>query len=118
MKRFIIAVTILILLAMTGVAGAVDGCKSSGLLTGSGAVIAAGGDHAFCSILIITNGSNAATAILYDNASTGSGTEVFKGTVAGASNFGGGDAGTPITLGNGLYLTLSGTGANVIIYYK
>ena len=70
----------------------------------------------FCGILIVTNGSNDASVIVYDNASTASGTELFKGTIAAASNFGGGFVYS--TAVKGIYVDVSGTGAAYIVYYR
>ena len=116
MKRIIILL-LAVFLAMPLMAEAAGDtpCISSGLLVAS-AVLHGGKE--LCSVLIITDGTNAATATIYDNATTSSGTVLFKGTVAGASNFGGGDAGSPVMAGNGLYLLLSGTGASAIVFYR
>ena len=66
---------------------------------------------------IVTDGTNAATCIVYDNASAASGTVLFKGVVAGASNFGGGEWVNGVRASSGLYLDHNGTGAACIVYY-
>lgn len=68
------------------------------------------------SILVITDGTNAATAMLWDN-TAGSGKKLGEWTVPGASQYGGRNWIFPPKFGVGLYLTLSGTGASAIVEY-
>lgn len=68
------------------------------------------------SILIITDGTNAATAMLFDN-TAGSGKKLGEWTVPGASQYGGRNWIFAPKFGVGLYLTLSGTGASAIVEY-
>jgi len=119
MKRLIIlSVTMaLLLVAQLLWAGGDRGCTSTGLLSDNAAIVTSGG-YALCSVLVITDGTNAATAIVYDNAVGAGGTVLFKGVVPGSASFGGGDAGSPISITNGIYFTISGTGANAIVYYR
>jgi len=93
-------------------------CVSSGLLTDNAVVLASGSGRLFCSALIITDGTNAATVTIYDNAVGAAGNVLFKGTVAGASNFGSGPVGGPVRVGYGIYFGISGTGAKSIVYYR
>ena len=88
--------------------------KASGLKTSDGLIKAA--PVLLTGVLIITDGTNPATAILYDNASAATGTVLFKGTVPGAANFGGATWEVPIRPANGIYLDISGTDAAVIVY--
>jgi len=69
------------------------------------------------SIQIATDGTNDATVIAYDVAASGSaaaGNKIFEFTVAGAHNYGGRDWSVPVRFTNGLYITVSGTGASFI----
>lgn len=95
-----------------------DECISSGLIASSKAFLTTPAGHFICALLILTDGSNAATVTAYDNATAGGGTVLFKGVVPGASNFGMQIPGHIIRMVNGLYVTISGTGANAIVYYK
>lgn len=93
------------------------GCTSSGLLTDN-TVIATNAAHTLCSVLILTDGTNAATVVAYDNATGAGGTVLFKGVVPGTAQFGGGDAGSPLSITHGIYVTISGTGASAIVYSR
>lgn len=120
MKRFGIFLAVLLVALLASTSGRTDtaGCVSSGLKTDNAAILASGSGHQFCSILIVTDGTNAATVTAYDNATGAGGVALFKGVVPGASYFGGGDAGQPLNLGYGLYVTVTGTGASFIVYYR
>ena len=67
-------------------------------------------------IKVITNGTDDATAILYDNTAA-SGTVVDETKETGTNNYGGGNVVPPkgIKCTTGLYLSLSGTGASAIV---
>ena len=69
-------------------------------------------------VLIITDGSNDGAVVVYDNATSASGTVLFKGKVAGAGNFGGGTWEVPVRFTNGIYVDMTGTGMSYIIYYR
>jgi hypothetical protein len=119
MKRFNVFLAVLAAMLLAAVpCFSGDGCISSGLLADNAVVLARASGQQLCSVLIITDGTNAATVTVYDNAVGGAGKVLFKGTVPGASNFGGGDAGLPVNLGYGIYMAISGTGANAIVYYR
>ena len=107
---------ILFILLSASAAFAQNHIISSGLTTSSAAIVAS--PCLFHGVEIITDGSNAATVTVYDNASAASGTVVFKGTVAGASNFGGAMFPNPVEMFNGIYVGVSGTGAAYIPYWK
>lgn len=64
---------------------------------------------------IITDGSNNATVILYDNTAA-SGTKVFEGGAVGADLSKFIEFPRPVKCDNGLYLDISGTGASCIVY--
>ena len=70
---------------------------------------------ALCAILVITDGTNAATAILYDG--TASDKKLGEWTVPGASQYGGRNWVIPVWFENGLFLDLTGTGASAIVEY-
>jgi len=77
-----------------------------------------GGPTCLRYVKVITDGTNDAKAILYDNTS-GSGTVVDETTAAAGNNYGGGNVNPPdgIRCVNGLYLTLTGTGASAIVVW-
>ena len=115
MKRLAVVIVLLVLLA-PGLAFSAEQCYSSGTKTSSAAIATRAGT--FCGIAIFTNGSANAVVSVYDNATAGSGTLLFgPATVAAASNFGG-IMGLSVPTTNGIYVTLSGTGASFIVYYR
>ena len=67
-------------------------------------------------ILIITNGTDDAKVILYDNTSA-SGDVRWEQTVIGGDNYGGRSWTYPKKFYNGIYVDVSGTGASYIIEY-
>jgi hypothetical protein len=90
-------------------------CTSSGLVASSSAIIAR---PALFHGITLLQASAACTAIVYDNASTNSGTAVEQvnnntntSTVSVKLNH-------PVECRNGIYVALTGTGANVIIHYS
>jgi len=69
-------------------------------------------------IQLLTDGTNAATLILYDNNSAASGKVVAKLSVAGAGLFLSPSLPNPgVECSNGIYADVSGTGAAYIIHY-
>lgn len=90
--------------------------QSSGLLTADGAISAT--SCYLTSIMVGADGTNAATVILYDNASAASGTVVAKiivdaGATAETMTFD-----SPVQCNNGLYLDIGGTGAEVVVHFS
>jgi hypothetical protein len=70
------------------------------------------------SCLVITDGTNDATVILYDAAAAADiavTNKLAEFTVAGANNYGGRDWSYPVKFGAGLYMDITGTGASVIV---
>ena len=67
-------------------------------------------------VYIITNGTNDAKVIIYDN-TTAAGTVRWEQTVAGTDNYGGRDWSYPKRFDNGIYVDVTGTGASYIIEY-
>ena len=67
-------------------------------------------------IMIITNGTNDARVILYDN-TVASGTVRWEQTVVGGDHYGGKSWTFPKRFENGIYADVNGTGASYIIEY-
>ena len=89
-------------------------CLSSGVKSSSGAIIT--GSGTLCGVQALTDGTNNATCVVYDNKSAASGNVVGKGISLGAALSGG--SALPTTFGTGLYLSVSGTNANCIVYFR
>lgn len=89
-------------------------CISSGLLTTSGQVYT--GRGTLNAVTVLTDGTNAATVTLYDNTSA-AGTVIFKALIPGASGSASDAYNLAIRCQNGIYASISGTGANAIVYY-
>lgn len=85
---------------------------STGELTSSKKILSTSG--LLTSILVITDGTNAATVILYDGQG---GKMLGKWGVAGATLYGGRNWIVPVQFDNGLYISISGTGASAIVEY-
>jgi len=68
-------------------------------------------------ITVRTDGTNAATATVYNNASAASGVEAGECAIPG-EDLTGYEALPRVWCGNGLYLKLAGTGAKAIVYYE
>ncbi len=66
------------------------------------------------SILILTDGTNDATAIIYDNTAA-SGKKLWEGKVKGADNYGGRNWVKPVEFLIGMYVDLTGTDSSCII---
>lgn len=93
----------------------INSAKSSDLLTTSGLI--ATGKNYLKGVKILTDGTNAATVIVYDN-TTNSGKVLYKGVVAGDQLAGPLDDFTHMVQAElGLYVVLSGTGANAVVYF-
>lgn len=89
-------------------------CVSSGELTSSATVVT--GRGILNAIQIITDGTNDATVILYDNTAA-SGKKLHEAVVTGANNdaFYNWDCGVRAEIG--IYAAISGTGASCIVYH-
>lgn len=92
-----------------------NSCLSTGLITSS-AVVSTHKDY-LNGLLVVTDGTNTATVIVYDNASAASGTILAKLVVAGASNTSSFLPVRGIQASNGLYVSISGTGAAAQVLY-
>lgn len=89
--------------------------RSSGLKTAD-AVIGTGRNR-INAITLITDGTNAASVIVYDNASAASGLELGKVSAAGAQNTVHVIFENPVVAENGIYADVTGTGAAYIVYF-
>ena len=87
--------------------------RSSGEQTSSAILVT--GRALLSGVLVITDGTNDATVILYDNTAA-SGTKVFEAVVAGANDAELFSFNKDVFCENGLYLSISGTGASCIVY--
>lgn len=67
-------------------------------------------------VIIGTDGTNAATIIVYDSPSAASGKVLFKQIVPGA-DYAGGAINLNIVADTGIYLAISGTGAEATVHY-
>lgn len=90
-------------------------CLSSGLRTADAAIYV--GRGTLNSVSIITDGTNAATVTLYDNASAATGNVLFKGVVPGANSSETVAWNLAVRCLNGIYADVSGTGAAYVVYY-
>ena len=91
------------------------GYKSSGEITSSSA--AASVPAKLGGLLILTDGTNDATVILYDAASA-TGTKLWEAKVPASDEYGGCMFPEPIEAMIGIWAELSGTGASCIVYYR
>jgi hypothetical protein len=87
---------------------------ASGRKTASAAIVV--GKAYLTAVSVETDGTNAATIIVYDNASAASGTILFKIIVPGANSNANVVFTYPILANAGLYLSIAGTGAAANIY--
>jgi len=115
MKRFLLAILFVFLLSGYGFA---QNIIASGLQSSS--VVWKPEPTLLSAILILTDGTNAATVTIYDSATENTGAKVvWKNKEAGANNYGGALFNPPLKMDNGVYITISGTGASFIAYeYK
>jgi hypothetical protein len=75
------------------------------------------GSGYLCGIIVRTDGSNVATAILYDSLGA-SGTKLYEGGSLGNLQSKEPLFTIPIEYNTGLYLDITGTGASAIVYYR
>jgi hypothetical protein len=114
MKRFKTLVLCLLLLLFSSSIQAAEFAYSSGILNASGTVV--GVPVLLTDLAVYTNGSADATVILYDNTAA-SGTVIGKCVVAGAAVNGGLFIPIPVKTYNGIYMSITGTGASAIVYW-
>lgn len=89
--------------------------RSSGLNTTDAAIAA--GRNRINAITLITDGTNAASVVVYDNASAATGTVLGKVTAAGAQNTMHVIFENPVVAEDGIYADVTGTGAGYIVYF-
>lgn len=87
---------------------------SSGLQTADATI--ASGRNRINAITLITDGTNAATLLVYDNTAA-SGTVIAKVTAAAIQNTVHVVFEKPVKAENGLYADVTGTGAGYIVFY-
>lgn len=114
MKRAILAILAMVL--MTAPAFAFDGAQGSAVVTEDGAAVT-GTNVYITALTTITDGTNDATCLLYDNASAASGTVIAKDWVPGALIANRLVWTYPRKVNAGIYVDLTGTGANCIVEY-
>lgn len=89
--------------------------QASGLKTAD-AVIATGRNR-INAITLLGDGTNAASVIIYDNASAASGKVLAKVTQLAAAMYTHITFENPVTAENGLYADVAGTNAEYIVYF-
>ena len=89
--------------------------RSSGLKTAD-AVITTGRNR-INAITLITDGTNAANVVVYDNSSGASGLVLGKVSAAGTQNTVHVIFENPVVAENGIYADVTGTGAAYIVYF-
>jgi hypothetical protein len=91
-------------------------CKPGGLITASGVLSAT--PKTLCGVLIIADGTNPATITLYNNKQEASGEYLWPPiTVAAGEYYGGAMFPFLVLADQGIYVSVSGTGAKVFPYY-
>jgi hypothetical protein len=70
------------------------------------------------SVILLADGTNAATLILYDNASAASGTVLVKIAVDAGLVYESFNSDHGIVCNNGIYADVTGTGAEFIVHYE
>ncbi len=89
--------------------------RSSGLKTADAAI--AVGRNRINAITLLGDGTNAASIIVYDNATTNSGTVLAKVTAAAATRLTHIIFENPVVAEDGIYADITGTNAEYIIYF-
>lgn len=89
--------------------------RSSGLKNADAVI--SGGRNRINAITLLGDGTNAASLILYDNASAASGTVLAKVTQLATARLTHILFDNPVFAENGIYADVTGTGAEYIVYY-
>lgn len=89
--------------------------RSSGLKNADAAISA--GRNRINAITLLGDGTNAASLIIYDNASAASGTVLAKITQLATARLTHIIFENPVFAENGIYADVTGTGAEYIVYY-
>jgi len=103
---------LLITFLLIGSAHAFEASISSGEKTADAQIVT--GNGALSAFEVITDGTNDAKIIIYDNTAA-SGKVLAEMTVNGGAHFGGREPKFPPEFYNGIYVDVSGTGASYII---
>lgn len=90
--------------------------KSSGLKVADGVI--APRTAVLHSVMVIADGTNAATVILYDNASAATGDVLAKIVVDAGATYDLFHSMDGVEALNGIYLDISGTGAECVVHYS
>lgn len=91
-------------------------CRPGGLFTASG--VLSNSPKTLCGVIVLADGTNAATITLYDNNEAASGTMLWPPVVVAAGERYGGAAFPFIVFAEkGIYVKVEGTGAKVFPYY-
>lgn|SRR5690348_2545271 len=94
----------------------VEPCTSSGEITSSKAVAARPGK--LYALHVTADGTNAATVIVYDNATTNSGTILAEVVVKAGETLGAPQLpNAGVLANNGIYVSISGTGAKCVVHF-
>ena len=91
--------------------------KTSGTLSVAANQVVANRNARICSIQLITDGTNAASIQVFDNATASSGQLVCRVDCAGADRYQNWSHDTGVEASNGLTVTVTGTGASAIVHY-
>jgi hypothetical protein len=113
MKKVLVLAVLFVLIGTSAFAWT---CRPGGLFTASG--VFSNKPTTLCGILVIADGTNPATVTLYNNKEAASGTLLWPPIVIAAGEYYGG-AMFPFILSadQGVYISVSGTGAQVFPYY-
>ena len=88
--------------------------RSLGEFTATGAAYAS--RTLLAGVALITDGTNPCDIVIHDNDSAAAGTKVFESGIAGSDRGRVVTFSNPIKCENGLYVTVTGTGASCIVY--
>lgn len=94
-----------------------DTLRSSGALSVAANQVVTARPARVASIQLITDGTNAASVQVFDNASTSAGQVAARVDCAGADRFANWSHDSGVEVLNGITVTVTGTGAVAIIHY-
>ena len=115
MKKLLVVIALMFTLSAIAYAEISTSAVSSGILSSSAVVVAR--PARLTDLAVFTNGTNAVTVILYDNATAASGTVIGKIIVPGSAYSGGLVIPVPVKAASGIYCSISGTGGSAIVFY-
>jgi hypothetical protein len=114
MKTILLVAFLVLLPAVIAMGGQSVDCVSTGLLSSNAVIVSRPARLMDCSVF--TDGANQATVTFYDNASAPSGNILQQVIVPGAS-LSGGCLIPPTRAANGIYMSITGAGANAAACY-